>query len=142
MPLPDLETRKSILKLEMSKRNNSLQDADFQRLAQRTEGASARDIETLVSKTCLESTICDTYIKVHGKYRPTKCCDVCPEYREGSEAKCQQCGAIRISPYDVPDGSLECRSVVVDDFVQNLKSSYRSDTDEIMRQRYEGWQGN
>lgn len=127
----------------MSKRDISLDDADFQRLAQRTEGASARDIGSLVRKTCLESTRCDnTYVKVDGKYKPTTPCDVCPEYREESRAECVQCGAVRISPYDVPDGSLERHSVVVDDFEQNLKSSYRSEEDEIVRQRYEEWQGN
>ena len=142
VPLPDLETRKSILKLEVSKHNNSLKDADFQHLAQRTEGASARDIGSLVRKTCLGSANDNAYVKVDGKYKPTTLCDDCPEYQEGSEAECVQCGAIRISPYDVPGGSFERHSVRADDFEQNLKSSYRSKEDEIMTQRYEEWQGN
>eukprot|EP00986_Skeletonema_menzelii_P017414 scaffold19360_cov80-Skeletonema_menzelii.AAC.2 len=141
VPLPDLETRKSILKLQMNGHRNSLTDDNFQHVAQLTHGATAREVGSLVKKAYLASMKGDTYVIVHGKYRPTSRCCYCPQHQEGSKAKCQRCGAIRISPYDVPDGSLECRSVQMNDISKNLKSSYCSVTDE-MRQRYEEWHGN
>ena len=140
VPLPDLETRQSILKLQMKGHKHSLNDENFQHLAFLTQGATAREVGSLAKKACLGCMKGDMYVEVNGKYRPRSRCDRCPQYQEGSKAKCQRCGAICISPYDVPDGSLECRSVQMDDFVKNLKSSYCSVTNE-MRQRYEGWHG-
>jgi SpoVK/Ycf46/Vps4 family AAA+-type ATPase len=138
VPLPDLETRKSILQLQMSEHEHSLNDTDFQRLAQLTEGATAREVGSLAEEACIGSMKCDTYAKVDGKYMPVSGCNGCPKYVEGSEAKCLHCSAVRICPYDVPDGSLKCRSVRKDDFDKNLKPSYCSVTDE-MKERYKGW---
>lgn len=142
VPLPDLETRRSILELQMNEHENTLDAAEFQYLAQSTEEATAREVKALAGKACRCSMRGDAYIEVDGKYTPVSRCDGCPEYQEGSEeSRCQHCGAISISPYDIPDGALKPRSVLVADFVENLKSSYCSVTDE-MKQRYEGWQDN
>ena len=141
VPLPDLETRKNIFKLQMKGHNHSLNDDKFQHLAYLTQGATAREVGSLAKKACLGSMKGNnTYVEVNGKYWPTLRCDRCPQYREGSKAKCRRCGAISVSPYDIPDGSLECRSIQMNDFVKNLKSSYCSVTNE-MRQRYEEWHG-
>lgn len=138
-PLPGLETRKSILKLQMKGHENDLDDDNFQHLAQALQGATVREVGSLAKMACLESMKGDnTYAEANGKYRPTLRCNRCPQYQEDSKVKCDRCGAIHISPYDVPDGSLECRSVKMDDFVKNLKPNYCSVTDE-MRQQYEGW---
>ena len=147
VPLPDLETRKSILELQMNKYENSLNDVDFQHLARLMEGATARQIKSLVNMAVKQACHGSAYLEVDGQYTPVLPCESCPEYQKGvgicESCICHCCGAVRISLYDLPCGSgtLKPRSVNLRDFSQHLKASYNS-ADNNLKQKYEEWQGN
>jgi len=54
IPLPDVRARKRIFELHVGKTPNSLNDADFQRLAECTEGFSGADISVVVRDALFE----------------------------------------------------------------------------------------
>ena len=137
IPLPEKESRSFMVKLHLGDTPNSLSDEDFDRLGEITEGASGSDIKVLVKealmqplRTCQKA---QQFIAVGEYLVPCSQYPNCPQCppklssdRPGKNYDCSNCGAKRMSLWDVPPDKLKAPDVTYSDFKDVLTHSFTS----------------
>lgn len=125
IPLPDTEARAYMCRLHLGDTPNSLTNADFDVLGERTDGCSGSDLSVLVREALMEPLrVCQSAqqfapLMVDGKEMLQPClsypnCPYCPPdltsnspaQRAAAAQPCPHCHARRISLYDVPSDQL------------------------------------
>jgi len=142
IPLPDKHARAVMLKLHIGDTPHTLNDRDFDKLGEKTEGASGSDISVLVREALYEPlrkcqqakqflltsdefyTPCETYPN----------CKNCPPKLSTDPTDknytCKYCGAIRMQLWDVPGDKLKVPDIGYNDFLKALKHSCASVSEE------------
>ena len=122
VPLPDEEARLQMLKIHVGDTTNELTEVDLQRLAQLTDGASARDVKALVTDALNEpideAQRANYFRQVGDMYTAVSGCEHCPQ----TPSACLQCGAKKMDLDGVPDDKLRSRNVRFRDASERLLS--------------------
>jgi vacuolar protein-sorting-associated protein 4 len=149
IPLPEKEARAYMVQMNLGETPNSLNDDDFDRLGEITTGASGSDIKVLVKealmqplRTCQKAKqFCKEgeYLVPCAEY-PN--CSQCPPKlssdRKGKDYTCSNCGAVRMSLWDVPAEKLKAPDVSYVDFQKVLKHAFSSVSPDELKQ-YDDW---
>ena len=150
IPLPEAAARAYMCKLNLGDTPNSLTEHDFEKLGEITEGASGSDIKVLVKEALMEplrrcQEAKQFFVDEEGFYFPCERypnCKDCPP-KLSSDPKdmdytCKQCGAVRISLWDVPPDKLKVPDVQYRDFEKVMRHSCSTVSDEE-RERFVEW---
>jgi len=152
IPLPEAEARSYMVKLHLGDETpHNLEDADFDKLGQITEGASGSDIKVLVKEALMEPLRRCQQAKQfvmdnEGFYYPCieyPNCSYCPPKLstdpKSKDYDCSRCGAIRMSIWEIPSAEkLKAPKVEVFDFEKCLKHSCSTVSDEEL-ESYIDW---
>ena len=129
-----------MLKIHVGDTTSELTEVDFQKLAQQTDGASARDVKALVTDALNEpideAQRANYFRQVGDMYTAVSGCEHCPQ----APSACLQCGAVKMDLDDVPDDKLISRNVLMKDFEMHLSASYHKLSADKL-QRYRDWEG-
>lgn len=142
VPLPDKEARLNMLKIHIGDTPHTLSKENFEALANKTDGASARDIEALVSEALLVQVQQGVgYYKREGDmYIPAPHGDCL--HVNFNNGICTGCGVTKISVKDIPMNKLKARDVDMRDFETKLESKYNAvsppDLENFLRFKREG----
>jgi len=135
IPLPDAEARTTMFKINLGQTPHSLSESDQRELGQETEGFSGADIHIAVKAALFEPVRIAQQAKyftedkdgfltpVRGDEPP---CPYCPMKLSGDKskyAKCEKCGAVRISLMDVEPSKLRVPDISMADFKLALAST-------------------
>jgi vacuolar protein-sorting-associated protein 4 len=150
IPLPDADARAYMVRLHLGDTPNDLTDEDFDRLGQITEGSSGSDIKVLVKEALMEPlrrcqrskqfmptadgffVPCDKYPNCH------KCPPKLNSDKPGKDYTCKNCGAVRMSLWDVPPEKLRVPDVQLIDFERALGHSCSTVSPEELK-RFTEW---
>jgi len=148
IPLPEAEARAYMVKLNLGDTPNDLDEEDFDRLGEITEGSSGSDIKVLVKEALMEplrrcQQAKQFLVDIDGNYIPCEKypnCSSCPPKLSSDEAgkdyTCKRCGAKRMQLWDVPPDKLQAPLVTCSDFEKVMKHSCSSvSEDELTRFR-------
>jgi len=146
IPLPESEARTFMIKLNLGDTPNELEDDDFDRLGEMTDGASGSDIKVLVKEALMEplrrcQQAKQFTIDEEGFYEPCETypnCPSCPPKlssdKKGKDYTCSRCGAKRMQLWDVPSDKLRAPVVRASDFQKVMKHSHSSVSDDELLQ--------
>jgi len=135
IPLPEAEARSAMVKLNLGDTPNNLTEADYDRTGNITEGSSGADIKILVKEALMQplrrcQKAKQFVIDEEGFYTPCEqypACSTCPPKLSsdppGKDYSCQDCGAMRMSLWDVPTEKLKAPNVLYADFKTVMKDS-------------------
>ena len=150
IPLPEPEARAYMVKLHLGDTPNDLEEEDFEKLGEITEGASGSDIKVLVKEALMQplrqcQQAKQFYVDKEGYYHP---CDKYPNCAEcppklssdtnGKDYTCKRCGARRMPLWDVPPDKLKAPLVRVQDFETVMRHSVSSVSEDELK-RFEEW---
>ena len=150
IPLPESEARSFMVKLNLGDTPSELQDDDFDKLGEITEGASGSDIKVLVKEALMEplrrcQQAKQFLIDKDGFYFPCEKypnCSNCPPKlssdAKGTDYTCKTCGCKRMQLWDVPPAKLHAPLVKFMDFESALKHSCSTVSEEELK-RFEEW---
>lgn len=150
IPLPEPEARAYMVKLNLGDTPNSLQEEDFEKIGEITEGASGSDIKVLVKEALMEplrrcQQAKQFLVNKDGNYIPCEKypnCSECPPKLSSDpndkDYKCQRCGAKRMQLWDVPPDKLQAPLVKVEDFEKVMRHSC-STVSEEEHKRFTEW---
>lgn len=150
IPLPEEEARETMFRLNVGKTPHGLNDADFKHLAKRSEGFSGADISITVRTALMEPLRVAQQAKFFrvdkdGMFVPLRedpPCPHCPmklSAKPGAQgAKCERCGAVRISLFDVESSKLKVPDITPQDFEVALDNSNPSVAPSELT-RFEEW---
>lgn len=155
--LPEKHARTNMFKLNLGDTPNNLTEEEFALLGERAEGYSGSDVAVVVREALMEPLrkcqlakqfLCDA----NGFYHPCVDYPQCPRcpmalnepvagsacVSPGSCARCDHCGAIRMSLYDIPGDKLAVPLITFEDFQKALNKAHSSvGADELTR--FETW---
>lgn len=150
IPLPEPEARAYMVKIHLGETPNDLEEEDFDKLGEITEGASGSDIKVLVKEALMEplrrcqqaKQFC---VDKDGYYHPCEKypnCSVCPPKLSSDKGNkdytCKNCKAIRMQLWDVPPDKLRAPLVRVGDFEKVMRHSCSTVSDDELT-RFEEW---
>jgi len=150
IPLPEAEARSYMVKLHLGDTPSDLTDEDFDKIGQFTEGASGSDIKVLVKEALMQplrrcQQAKQFNIDEDGYYQPCikyPNCGQCPPKlssdKPGKDYTCPNCGAVRMSLWDVPSEKLKAPMVVRTDFEKVMKHSVSTVSPEEL-ERFTDW---
>jgi vacuolar protein-sorting-associated protein 4 len=153
IPLPESDSRTTMVRLHLGDTPNDLTEADFEKLGHLTVGASGSDIKVLVKEALMEplrrcQQAKQFYVDSEGYYTPcTKYpnCSQCPPLlssdkgkKTGADYDCQKCGAKRMSLWDVPPEKLKAPMVMRKDFETVMRHSISTVTPAELK-RFTDW---
>merc|ERR1719159_271259 len=150
IPLPDAEARSAMVKLNLGDTPNELTEAEFEKTGEITEGSSGADIKILVQEALMQplrrcQKAKQFYVDEDGWYKPCEkypACSTCPPKLSsdppGKDYSCEDCGAMRMSLWDVPTEKLKAPNVLYSDFKTVMKSSVSSVSPEEL-ERFKEW---
>ena len=150
IPLPEAEARTAMVKLNLGDTPNNLTEEEFDKTGEITEGSSGADIKILVQEALMQplrrcQKAKQFYIDEEGFYKPCEKypnCPACPPKLStdlpGKDYACDQCGAMRMSLWDVPTEKLRAPEVVYSDFQIVMRSSVTSVSPEELG-RFKEW---
>ena len=138
IPLPDEVAREEMFRLNIGKTPNNLTDKDFRDLARESKGFSGADISIVVRSALMEplkvAQRAEFFsVDANGMYTPLKTvedqppCHKCPmklsSMPKGTKQRCENCGAVRCSLYDVEGSKLKVPDVTAEDFRNALSKA-------------------
>lgn len=150
IPLPEAEARAYMVKLNLGDTPNDLEEDDFERLGEITEGASGSDIKVLVKEALMEplrkcQQAQQFIVDSNGNYIPCENhpnCPHCPPKLEsdppGKDYTCKRCGALRMQLWDAPADKLQAPVVKRTDFEKVMRHSCRTVSDDELK-RFQEW---
>jgi len=150
IPLPEAEARAYMVKLNLGDTPNDLEEEDFERLGEITEGASGSDIKVLVKEALMEPLRRCQQAKQFkldrdGYYVPCEKypnCSACPPKLNSDPADkdytCKKCGAKRMQLWDVPPDKLRAPLVRRTDFEKVMKHSCSTVSEDELK-RFQEW---
>jgi vacuolar protein-sorting-associated protein 4 len=150
IPLPEAEARSYMVKLHLGDTPNDLEDSDFDRLGEISEGASGSDIGVLVKEALMEplrrcQQAKQFLIDSDGDYMPCEKypnCSGCPPKLsadpKGKDYTCKRCGSKRMALWDVPPAKLKAPLVRYTDFEKVMKHSCSTVSDDELA-RFTEW---
>jgi len=150
IPLPDAEARTAMVKLNLGDTPNNLTEDEFDKTGEITEGSSGADIKILVKEALMQplrrcQRAKQFYIDEEGFYKPCERypnCSYCPPKLSSDPPdkvyKCNSCGSLRMSLWDVPTEKLKAPEVLYSDFQTVMKSSVCSVSPEEL-ERFKEW---
>ena len=150
IPLPEAEARAYMVKLNLGDTPNDLEEEDFERLGEITEGASGSDIKVLVKEALMEplrrcQQAKQFIIDRDGFYVPCErypYCSACPPKLNSDPADkdytCRKCGAKRMQLWDVPPDKLRAPLVRRTDFEKVMKHSCSTVSEDELK-RFQEW---
>ena len=150
IPLPEPDARAYMVKLNLGDTPNDLEEDDFERLGEITEGASGSDIKVLVKEALMEplrrcQQAKQFYIDSKGYYIPCEQypnCPACPPKLAsdppGKDYTCKKCGAVRMQLWDVPPEKLQAPLVRRTDFEKVMKHSCSTVSQDELK-RFQEW---
>eukprot|EP00429_Kryptoperidinium_foliaceum_P002826 CAMPEP_0176007872 /NCGR_PEP_ID=MMETSP0120_2-20121206/3456_1 /TAXON_ID=160619 /ORGANISM="Kryptoperidinium foliaceum, Strain CCMP 1326" /LENGTH=437 /DNA_ID=CAMNT_0017340645 /DNA_START=185 /DNA_END=1495 /DNA_ORIENTATION=- len=150
IPLPEPEARAYMVKLNLGDTPNDLEEEDFERLGEITEGASGSDIKVLVKEALMEplrkcQQAKQFIIDSNGNYIPCEeypNCSSCPTKLSsdppGRDYTCKKCGAVRMQLWDVPPEKLQAPLVKRTDFERVMRHSCSTVSDDELK-RFQEW---
>lgn len=153
IPLPEASARAYMIKMNVGNTPNSLNEADYEVLGERSEGASGADCSVLVREALMmplrKCQKAQQFLRFfedgQERLRPAEkypACPTCPPKLssdpEGKDYTCNDCGAIRMSLWDVPSEQLSVPDVCREDFEQALTHSHSSVSPEEL-ERFVDW---
>jgi vacuolar protein-sorting-associated protein 4 len=150
IPLPEAEARSAMVKLNLGDTPNNLTEEEYDKTGEITVGSSGADIKILVKEALMQplrrcQKAKQFYIDEEGWYKPCEkypACSTCPPKLSsdppGKDYTCDDCGAIRMSLWDVPSEKLQAPKVLYSDFKTVMKSSVSSVSPEEL-DRFTEW---
>jgi len=150
IPLPEAEARTAMVKLNLGDTPNNLTEEEFDKTGEITEGSSGADIKILVKEALMQplrrcQKAKQFYINDDGWYTPCEkypACSTCPPKLSsdppGKDYSCEDCGAMRMSLWDVPTEKLHAPNVLYSDFQTVMKGSVTSVSPEEL-ERFKEW---
>lgn len=150
IPLPEAEARTAMVKLNLGDTPNNLTEEEFDKTGEITEGSSGADIKILVKEALMQplrrcQKAKQFYVDKDGWYKPCvkyPACATCPPKLSsdppGTNYDCNDCGAMRMSLWDVPTEKLQAPEVLYSDFQTVMKSSVSSVSPEEL-DRFTEW---
>jgi len=152
IPLPESFARAFMVKLHVGDTPNSLTEENFEELGDMTEGSSGSDISVLVREALMNPLRKTQKAKQFLPWGVNKellmpCekypnCEYCPPKlssdKPGTDYTCSNCGAIRMSLWDVPPEKLKVPDINISDFEKALEHSHTSVSPEEL-ERFEDW---
>lgn len=150
IPLPEAEARAYMVKLNLGDTPNDLEEEDFERLGEITEGASGSDIKVLVKEALMEplrrcQQAKQFLVDRDGCYVPCEKypnCSACPPKLNSDPADkdytCKKCGAKRMQLWDVPPDKLRAPLVRRTDFEKVMKHSCSTVSEDELK-RFQEW---
>jgi len=150
IPLPEKHARAVMLKLHIGDTPHTLTDRDFDKLGEKTEGASGSDISVLVREALYEplrkcQQAKQFMLTSDGFYTPCETypnCKNCPPKlssdKPDKDYTCKKCKAVRMQLWDVPGDKLKVPDIGYNDFVKALKHSCASVSQEEL-ERFVEW---
>jgi len=150
IPLPDAEARTAMVKLNLGDTPNNLTEEEYEKTGEITEGSSGADIKILVKEALMQplrrcQKAKQFYVDEDGWYKPSEkypACSTCPPKLSsdppGKDYSCEDCGAMRMSLWDVPTEKLKAPNVLYSDFQTVMKSSVSSVSPEEL-ERFKEW---
>mmetsp|Transcript_6498 Transcript_6498/g.16051 ORF Transcript_6498/g.16051 Transcript_6498/m.16051 type:complete len:448 (+) Transcript_6498:275-1618(+) len=150
IPLPDAEARTAMVKLNLGDTPNNLAEDEFDKTGEITEGSSGADIKILVQEALMQplrrcQKAKQFYVDEEGFYKPCEkfpACSTCPPKLStdppGKDYSCDDCGAMRMSLWDVPTEKLKAPKVLYSDFQTVMKCSVSSVSPEEL-ERFKEW---
>lgn len=146
IPLPEPEARAYMVKLNLGDTPNELEEDDFERLGDLTEGASGSDIKVLVKEALMEplrkcQQARQFVVDDAGNYLPCENYPNCPNCLSSITAEgtpCRECGAVRMQLWDVPSDLLKAPLVQRGDFERVMKHSCSTVSEDELK-RFHEW---
>jgi len=150
IPLPEAEARSAMVKLNLGDTPNNLTEEEYDKTGEITVGSSGADIKILVKEALMQplrrcQKAKQFYIDEEGWYKPCEkypACSTCPPKLSsdppGKDYTCDDCGAMRMSLWDVPSDKLQAPKVLYSDFKTVMKSSVSSVSPEEL-DRFTEW---
>ena len=150
IPLPEAEARTYMVKLHLGDTPNDLEESDFDRLGEITDGASGSDIKVLVKEALMQplrrcQQAKQFYIDDEGFYHPCTRYPNCPKCppklssdKAGKDYTCKSCGAVRMTLWEVPSDKLRAPKVGREDFEKVMKHSVTTVSPQEL-QRFTDW---
>jgi len=150
IPLPEAEARSAMVKLNLGDTPNNLTEEEYDKTGEITVGSSGADIKILVKEALMQplrrcQKAKQFYIDEEGWYKPCEkypACSTCPPKLSsdppGKDYTCDDCGAMRMSLWDVPSEKLRAPMVLYSDFKTVMKSSVSSVSPEEL-DRFTEW---
>lgn len=148
--LPEAEARTYMVKLHLGDTPNDLEEGDFDKLGEMTEGASGADIGVMVKEALMEplrrcQQAKQWILDDEGFYHPCEkypSCSKCPPQLSSDpkdkDYTCKSCGSKRMSLWDVPPEKLRAPMVVLEDFATVMRHSFSTVSDDELA-RYTEW---
>ncbi|CAH1251553.1 VPS4B [Branchiostoma lanceolatum] len=116
VPLPDRESRKSLLQIHTSQNGVQLTDQEWDQLADRTQGFSGSDIATVILAALFEP-IRDLQLATHWRQTTGDCWTPCAS---------QDVGAVQGRLGEMPSDQVVPRDVCLKDFVKSLAAAHNT----------------
>ena len=150
IPLPDPKARSYMFRMNTGDTPHNLTDADFEQLGQLSEGASGSDIEVIVKEALMEplrrcQQAKQFLVDDNGMYVPCEKypnCSLCTPKLSidppGMDYNCSECGAHRLTLWEVPPSKLEAPPVRFCDFENVMKHAFSTVSEEELA-RYREW---
>ena len=150
IPLPGAQARTFMIKMHLGDTPNNLVENDFNKLGQISEGASGSDIEVMVKEALMEPLRRCQQAKqfvIDHKNNFVPCenypnCAYCiPKLSTdppGKDYTCKNCGALRMTLWEVEPSRLEAPPVRVTDFEKVMKHSCSTVSPEELK-RFQEW---
>lgn len=150
LPLPNASARTSMLKLNVDDTPNILSEDDYQKLGERTMGASGSDLEVMTKEALMEPlrrcVLAQQFVvEDSGNFVPCTAfpnCHLCPPKLStdapGQDYTCKHCGARRLTLWEVPPENLEAPPVTIGDFQKVMGHAFSTVSKEELK-RFEEW---
>ena len=143
IPLPEAEARANMVRLNLGATPNDLEEEDYERLGEITQGASGSDIKVLVKEALMEplrrcQQAKQFIISKEGNYTPCDQHPNCPHCPSEAKSTCKKCGAVRMQLWDVPSAKLQAPVVSRTDFERVMRHSVSTVSEEELK-RFQEW---
>jgi vacuolar protein-sorting-associated protein 4 len=137
--LPESQARSKMFQIHLGDTENSLEDDDYDKLGNLTEGYSGSDISVVVRGALMEPLrkcqLAKQFYEDEMTGMLTPCvdypaCPNCPMYLSENPlpqfAKCSHCSSVRMGLYDVPSEKLEVPIICYEDFEAAIRKQHSS----------------
>ncbi|CAJ1922429.1 unnamed protein product [Cylindrotheca closterium] len=150
IPLPAAPARTYMIRMHLGDTPNNLQESDYIKLGHISEGASGSDIEVMVKEALMEPLrrcqqakqfVTDSKDMLIPCEKYPNCAHCIPKLSTdppGKDYTCQNCGALRMTLWEVEPSKLEAPPVRVTDFEKVMRHSCSTVSAEELK-RFQEW---
>mmetsp|Transcript_20417 Transcript_20417/g.50044 ORF Transcript_20417/g.50044 Transcript_20417/m.50044 type:complete len:461 (+) Transcript_20417:243-1625(+) len=150
IPLPAAQARTYMIKMHLGDTPNNLREPDFNKLGEISEGASGSDIEVMVKEALMEPLrrcqqakqfVTDSknnFVPCEAYPNCAYCIPKLSTDPPGKDYTCKNCGALRMTLWEVEPSRLEAPPVRVTDFERVMKHSCSTVSPEELK-RFQEW---